>query len=997
MKKIMWLLALAMGFNLSASADVSPSTSKDIYDISNYGQSLLDLFYNALQQGRKYPTPAEFEAAGFNLMDMAFVRSHERLREIDLNHAKDVNPSVKEGRKLWMNIPIGLGKIQGGYPNCNTADDPFTGWNYTALFGCWNHGIFHAPGCVVDAGHRNGTDVLGGVKFFEGWTQGSQAGGWVTYLTTKDKNGYAGFKYVEPLINALMFFGQDGINYNWEDTGYDNTDVVSFHQACYKLAHSRGFKNFRIGLYTSNSTLTSGNVKALYGQNNQQTATTFLNYSGGDFQTAFAIQSSVGVAESAMGSCSDVYQGALLSGLERRWDALVQNETNKKMNIVLWGEHHSSRVHSWTKGDGPVDMQEQYQRRQEYLYSGGNRNVAKLPALCKDVPWADEADLKRFHGIAYMVPERTALVQNLPFTTYFNTGIGTQYNYKGKKTAGPWYNMGNQDILPTYRWLVYNKGTQTAATSGIPELTNVDAYMGGACMRLTALLNRDYVLYRCKLTVTGANPRVTVALKNTGSSAKGSLSVIVKKQGSDEWFETPLTVPVYGTPWNEQTVPLEGIAQGDVIENVGLRSTSIVKGILVGELSLNDDSQATPAGIKEAVVEVKEETQKSLSVKVRWDVDASAVSRADYGLLYNDEANVDHFEVLYKNGAEGRVSEIGRTVSWGTYIGNLPMSADEKPFVGVRAASVDGKTYSDVYWVEVPRADAADLPADNQFCDEYPAIYQDMNGESIQTDGYVSKFQVTGSDADFTYTNTTGSPYMRDEAAGVPKADRDQSGYIIADNVIKCHQGQTLTCTMNVTGGDLQADVARCYCDWDGNKNFEVNGDEVVWKVGTSNSKKWEVRLTNGTVTFKVKVPADAVPGKSRLRVVFAQNYYPHPGPSGAAPAGLGFDIPMEITGTGDARTPYQPHDLGVSDDPLDQTTGIKTVSKDGVSKARFENGEIRLDNCDKVWVVSSEGKLMKYAHGDVKSLNTTGYAPGVYLVRMMNGQVMRTAKVIVK
>ena len=995
MKKFFLLLAVLTGMTTSVRADYSASASEDIYDITNYGSGLLDLFYDALQQGRKYPTQAEFEAAGFNMMDMAFVRSHERPRAVAVDHSKDVNSSVTEGRKLWMNVPIGLGKKRGGYPNCNTADDVFTGWNYTALFGSWNHGIFHVPGCVTDAGHRNGTDVLSGVKFFEGWTQGSEAGGWVTIVTTKDANGYGGYKYVEPLINALMFFGQDGINYNWEDTGYDNTNVVGFHQACYRLAAERGFTNFQIGLYTSASILTTSNVNALYGSNGNHTATTFLNYASGDFQTAQNIRSSVNTAVNAMGNCDYVYQGALLSGLERRWDALVANETTKKMNIVLWGEHHSSRVHSWCNGDGPVDFQEQYQRRQEYLYSGGNRNVAKLPTLCKDVPWANESDLKRFHGMAYMIPERTALTQNLPFTTYFNTGVGTQYNYKGKKTAGSWYNMGNQDILPTYRWLVYNKGTKTASTSGVPELTNVDSYIGGACVRLTALLNRDIVLYRCALTVSGANPRVTLALKNP-KGASGKVSVIVKKQGDDTWLETAFDMPEKGN-WAEQTLALEGIAKGDVIESIGLRNTGNVKGVLVGELSLNDDSQKTPGGIKEAVVEVKEETQQSLSVKVRWDVDAVASARADYGLLYNDEANIDHFEVFYKNGSEGRVSEIGRTVSWGTYIGHLPMSADEKPFIGVRAASVDGKTYSDVYWVEVPRAAALELPESNKFCDDYPAIYQDPNGESIYTDGYVSKFVVSGSDADFTYTNTTGSPYMRDEKAGVEEDKRDISGYIKADNVIKCHQGQTLTCTMNVTGGDLAADVARCYCDWDCNKDFEISGDEVVWKVGTSNCKKWEERIKNGTVTFTVKVPEDAVPGTSRLRVVFAQNYYPHPGPSGAAPTGLGFDIPMEITGTNAAREAYQPHDAGVSDDPLDPMTGIKTVSKDGVSKARFENGEIRFENCDKVWVVSSEGKLMKYVNGTVETLNTKSYAPGVYLIRMMNGQVMRTTKILVK
>ena len=49
------------------------------------------------------------------------------------------------------------------------------------------------------------------------------------------------------------------------------------------------------------------------------------------------------------------------------------------------------------------------------------------------------------------------------------------YKRQGKKTFGSWYNMGAQDVVPTYRWLVYNAGTTTVSTDIQPEFTHEDS------------------------------------------------------------------------------------------------------------------------------------------------------------------------------------------------------------------------------------------------------------------------------------------------------------------------------------------------------------------------------------------------------------------------------------------------------------------------------------------------------------------------------------------
>ena len=114
------------------------------------------------------------------------------------------------------------------------------------------------------------------------------------------------------------------------------------------------------------------------------------------------------------------------------------------------------------------------------------------------------------------IPERSAIQGNLPFNTHFSLGNGEQYHYKGKKTFGSWYNMSAQDIVPTYRWLVYNSGTTTTSTSIQPSFTHEDAYIGGSALRLegdVTTTGTDIILYRTHLNVTNNDSYLTLAVK----------------------------------------------------------------------------------------------------------------------------------------------------------------------------------------------------------------------------------------------------------------------------------------------------------------------------------------------------------------------------------------------------------------------------------------------------------------------------------------------------
>lgn len=102
----------------------------------------------------------------------------------------------------------------------------------------------------------------------------------------------------------------------------------------------------------------------------------------------------------------------------------------------------------------------------------------------------------------------------------------------------------------------------------------------------------------------------------------------------------------------------------------------------------------TPAPIDaESIGRSEEETTQSLSVKLNWAVNATGYNsdNAKYGLIYNDEVNIDHFQLMYKNGENGKV-QIGRRlymVCLFRYI--MFETATDDPYIGIRSVSVDGK------------------------------------------------------------------------------------------------------------------------------------------------------------------------------------------------------------------------------------------------------------------------------------------------------------------
>lgn len=1010
MKKLLLLtvLSLALGVTSTHAQEYDASASNEIFDFSPFGdEAMLNLFYNALQQGRNYPTAAEFEAAGFNMTDVEFVRSHVRRAALLDDQAGQLIPSVSNTRRVWMNIPMGSAKGIGGYPGTNPGDDTYSLWNYTHLFGSWNHGIFQAPGAWIDAAHQNGTDIMSGIKFFESWTASAQPTGWQKLITSKNTDG--SYKYVKPLINCLRYFGSDGINYNWEASGYDEADAVAFHKALYKEAEAQGFDSFHIGLYTQRNSLTSTYVDAMLGTSSTgKTTDLMLNYSNGDFTSAYNMRSSANVANNAMGTVDGLYAGVWIVTMDRAWTNLANGGG---IGACLWGEHANSRFWSNNVGNDAQNFQANYQAMLERAFSGGNRNPANRPTMSNtgnNYSWSGSTPpLATFGGLSTYFPERTPIIGKLPFHTYFNIGTGDIYNYHGKQTHGNWYNMSTQDLVPTYRWLVYNAGTTTTSTAIQPEFSIEDAWNGGSCLKLAGRATTsgtDIVLYRTRLTGNSGQPYAKVALK-TGKEGINptNLYIIVKTNGV--WQEFAVG-DAEGAAWQEKTIALSGLSSSDQIDFIGLR----VKGsdnnykLLVGELQINDDATVQPAPLKDNLtVEVKRETTTMFSVKLNWEVDATLPAS---GLLYNEDANIHHFEVLYKNGENGRPSVVSHVQGWSAFIGNKTLEEGEDPWYGVRAVSTDMKTYGEPVWRQVVRS--SNVPAGTASGD---LLYPGESVINVSAEGY----QTAITTRFISSITTTGASIQNLSYTGT--SDDDTDNYIDAHQtaVLKVKQGDEITFNyvMNTASDGLQWCIMKSYADWNLNGFFEGGTDELIVEQGTPNTNN-SIQNTrenstsplhangyssNPLVPFTFKVPEDAVCGKGRIRIVFTDAWAPHPGPIGLTAKGFTLDLGVEISGDNPQRVAIVTRDQGVADIPegLDTETAIRNVSTNQASAATFSGQSITLTNVEQAWIYTADGRLLKYAAGGPTSISTRGYAPGVYIVKMQAAGVIRSQKIVIK
>ena len=666
----------------------------------------------------------------------------------------------------WM-APTGeMTKKWGALPRYNFDGDNFNMWQYVDIHSNWTNGFWRVPGAFNDVAHKNG--VKTGCTYFIDWgaavNQQDEPGKTLYELATPGSNSYGDkYKYSRKLIQFLKYYGIDGLCFNpegyWGYTVYSR--FIPFLAECHKIAKELNhpfhvdwyaFVTNTGGLSDNGCRLTSdnqnwfsytasqqtGNVTALNGQ--PVTDVFFLNYNWSEA----GLQESVNTAKNLGRSTFDVYAGFDMQGRgygrygNAGWNVLMRYP----VSIVVWGAHDRNALYISSTEGGQSDyaVQNEYQKKQEMLFSGGNRNVLNMPALTDANVTSSFSDLKDWHGYATAVIERSTL-DELPFVTRFNLGNGRFFNKEGVTTWNhKWYNYGMQDLLPTWRWWVDNGDGKTVPADAVAiDFTFDDAWFAGSCLKLHGATKRsDVRLFATKWNVAAADDEFRLVFKPKAAAAGFEL-MVAKENGESNFVYVPVKGNIKAGEWNEVVIKASeaGLAAGDVIGCVGLsvKDTDASYEVLLGEFAF------VPAGFNEQPqtptithAEVMKRYYNRADIKVVFNMPTPATRAAEYEgcPVYNEEVGAWYYEIYVKQGDAETL--LTTTTSWAAYVVDATLIPQVETLqIGVRAVGKDGRAMGNIVWsqeIEEPLTMIETLTVDKDVIkpnEEFAIGFEDPN------------------------------------------------------------------------------------------------------------------------------------------------------------------------------------------------------------------------------------------------------------------------------
>ena len=641
------------------------------------------------------------------------------------DYANDALDDSNNKKFCWM-APTGeMSKKWGALPRYNFDADNFNMWQYLDIHSNWTNGFWRVPGAFNDVAHKNG--VKTGCTYFIDWgaavNDNTEPGKTLYELATPGTNSYGdSYKYSRKLIQFLKYYGIDGLCFNpegyWGYTVYSR--FIPFLAECHKIAKELDHP-FHVDwyAYVSNYGQLSDNGCKLTTANNNWFHNTsynepvtdvfFLNYNWSES----GLQQSVQTAKDMGRSSFDVYAGYDMQGRgygtygNAGWEVVMKYP----VSLVIWGAHDRNQLYISSTEGGQSDyaVQNEYQKKQEMLFSGGNRNVLNLPALNNGVVTSSFSDLQKWHGYAKAVIERSTL-DEVPFVTRFNLGNGRFFNNEGVTTwEHKWYNYGVQDLLPTWRWWVDKGDGKTVPADAVNlDFTYDDAWFAGSCLKVHGATTRsDVRLFATKWNVASGDDEFRLIFKPKNGGATNLELMVAKQDGENSFVYVPVEGDIKGGEWNEVVIKASdaGLVAGDVIGCVGLsvKNTDAAFEVLLGEFAFvpaNFSEQPATPTITHA--EVMKRFYNRADIKVVFNMPAPASRKAEYDgcPVYNEEVGTWYYEIYVKQ--QNQETLLTTTTSWAAYVVDatlIPMV--ESLQIGVRAVGKDGRAKSEIVWSQV--------------------------------------------------------------------------------------------------------------------------------------------------------------------------------------------------------------------------------------------------------------------------------------------------------
>jgi endo-beta-N-acetylglucosaminidase D len=301
----------------------------------------------------------------------------------------------------------------------------------------------------------------------------------------------------------------------------------------------------------------------------------------------------------------------------------------------------------------------------------------------------------------------------------------------------------------------------------------------------------------------------------------------------------------------------------------------------------NNAYSTKPATPIDFTVDTLEESDCATQVdlKMVWSMHADNRTR----LVYNDEVNVDHFEIwIRESGKEEKM--VAHTASWAHYLSKYEWedAGSTTLEVGVRAVAQDLATTSDMAWRTVYRGS----PKPGASCGGR-TYCEAVNDLGQAADAHLKRY--------FDSAYTVGAD-VNIKVHGQPPTKSGLEGYAsFQSDVIEVTPGKTFTFraeAVNLAPGQtkdpysLQWDKYRVYVDWNSDGAFDA-ATELIHSGGKDGAGDISVCHLN----FNVAVPANATPGLTCMRIRYADAWVAHPGACGKASGGYTADFAIRIAG----------------------------------------------------------------------------------------------------
>ncbi|WP_186456025.1 endo-beta-N-acetylglucosaminidase [Nitrospirillum pindoramense] len=293
----------------------------------------------------------------------------------------------------------------------------------------------------------------------------------------------------------------------------------------------------------------------------------------------------------------------------------------------------------------------------------------------------DQLNLPMTYGVANFIAERS-VIGAFPFVTRFNTGEGDRFHVDGAVVAEqPWYNLGIQDILPTWQWRI--EPLAGAAGASAADLLAVDyaydtAFNGGSSLGVTGTLgpaNATRVwLYKTALTVDAAiTPVVQLVVKGQGADALRLGLLFADRPAAPVWL------PLAGAPrqdladgWSRLTLRLDpyhgrtiaALLLGAAAKGTSAKGSGEVMDVRIGEMYIGaapgDAAMPAPRGLMAQARSTGTGSGRA-EVRLRWAPDPAAA----------------HHDV-YADDGQGRWVWQGRVTGTAYHAVAVPVGGDSK-------------------------------------------------------------------------------------------------------------------------------------------------------------------------------------------------------------------------------------------------------------------------------------------------------------------------------